>query len=138
LTYNVLIKLTVKYPHKKANNIVVIYAVFFLFFTFYKDVKCDKTSAEAILGEALTFNCDIQDFGEVTYISVNDLEYVISDTDRSVSVLSGVDATVSEANVVLSFSNVSCSQKGDYLINLNNATDVTLSLRVICKQYILI
>jgi hypothetical protein len=87
-----------------------------------------------MLGDTLTFTCDIQDFGEVTYISVNDqVGSVISDTDRSVSVSSGVDAILSEATIVLSFSNVSCSQKGDYLINLNNATDVTLSLTVICK-----
>lgn len=54
----------------------------------------------------------------------------------SISVADGVDVTVNEAYVILSFSNVSCDQNGNYVIDLNNDTEVALSLSVICKYEI--
>ncbi|XP_053403781.1 uncharacterized protein LOC123554697 isoform X2 [Mercenaria mercenaria] len=97
-------------------------------------IKCDKTYAASYKGETVSFTCDTQDFGEVRQISVNNYAaFEINVTEMTIPVTKDVDVKVSEGSVILSFSNVSCNQEGDYVISLNNQTAITHSLVVISE-----
>ncbi|XP_045202508.2 uncharacterized protein LOC123555987 [Mercenaria mercenaria] len=97
-------------------------------------IKCDKTYAASYKGGTVSFTCDTQDFGEVTHISVNNYAaFAINVTEMTIPITKDVDVKVSEGSVILSFSNVSCNQEGDYAISLNNQTAITHSLVVISE-----
>lgn len=109
------------------------FSLFELYY-FSKGVQCYQTSKMAYKGESITFTCNTQDFGEVTTISVNDVTTAdVDNQDESNEIMEDVFVTVSQYHILLGFTNVSCEQEGEYVIKLNNETNVTLSLTVICK-----
>ncbi|KAL4220535.1 Coagulation factor 5/8 C-terminal domain [Mactra antiquata] len=103
------------------------------------DIYCNPPLDSSYAGDVVSFDCRLQDISDISNIFIGRIDIndeVVAVIDETVDNLpwnnsGSFDISIpSSDQVSLAFTNVSCSQEGEYIIKINNASSANVRVAV--------